>query len=367
MTQEELMYGMALKNVPNIGDKSAKNLIAYCGSAEAVFKSKKSTLLKIPDIGIKSAESIAGYREFDKITQEIEFAQSKDINIYFYFDKEYPQRLKDCNDSPLFIFVKGNTNLNAQKVLAVVGTRNATQYGKDFCYSLGQALNGTGCLIVSGLAFGIDTHAHKEALKAHLPTVAVLGHGLKTISPPRNRNLAKEILDSEGALITEFLSEEPPNPENFPQRNRIVAGMCDGLIIVESGIRGGSMITAELAWGYDREIYALPGRINDVHSLGCNRLISTNKAMSIENAEKLVEYLGWNQQGQAKKLPVNIEQNLSELERKIFNLMRSGEKHIDNLSAEAGMGLSYLSMLLLDLEFKGIIVSLPGKVYKLRA
>ena len=200
-----------------------------------------------------------------------------------------------------------------------------------------------------------------------MPTAAVFGHGLRTISPPRNRNLAKEILDEGGALITEHLSDEPPNPENFPKRNRIVAGMCDGLIIVESGIRGGSMITAELAWGYDREIFALPGRITDSHSLGCNRLISTNKAMGIENAEKLVEYLGWNQAQNPKKIPAITEQNLSENEKKVFNLMRSGEKHIDSLFAEAGMGLSELSMLLLDLEFKGIVVSLPGKVYKLRS
>ncbi|MCO6495104.1 MAG: DNA-processing protein DprA [Bacteroidetes bacterium] len=367
MNKQELMYGVALKNVPNIGDKSAKSLISYCGSAEAVFKTKKNTLLKIPDIGEKSADSVLGFKEFDKIVQEIEFAEAKGINIYFYFDKEYPQRLKECADSPLYLFVKGKTDLNNSKVLAVVGTRNATQYGKEFCYSLGKALNGTNCLIVSGLAFGIDTYAHKEALNNHLPTAAVFGHGLRTISPPRNRNLAKEILDEGGALITEHLSDEPPNPENFPKRNRIVAGMCDGLIIVESGIRGGSMITAELAWGYDREIFALPGRITDSHSLGCNRLISTNKAMGIENAEKLVEYLGWNQAQNPKKIPAITEQNLSENEKKVFNLMRSGEKHIDSLFAEAGMGLSELSMLLLDLEFKGIVVSLPGKVYKLRS
>lgn len=367
MTEQELIYGVALKSVPNIGDKTAKSLIAYCGSAEAVFQSKKSGLLKIPDIGEKSAESIIKFKDFDRIAQEIKFAQSKGINIYFYFDKEYPQRLKDCVDSPLFLFVKGNTDLNSQRVLAVIGTRNATQYGREFCYSLGQALMGTNCLIVSGLAFGIDTYAHKEALNNQLPTAAILGHGLKTISPPRNRSLAKEILDEGGALITEHFSDEPPNPENFPKRNRIVAGMCDGLIIVESGNRGGAMITAELAWGYDREIYAVPGRITDIYSQGCNKLISTNKAMSVESAEKLVEYLGWNQQSNKNTRPFALEQNLSEQEIRIYNQMRSGEKHIDTLFAESGIGLSELSMILLDLEFKGIVISLPGKVYKIRS
>lgn len=366
MTKDEILYGVALKRVPSIGDQLAKNLISYCGSTEAVFKEKKSKLVKIPGLGKKNVESILQFKGFDEVNQELEWGEEKGVKTIFYMDKEYPYRLKDCMDSPLFLFVKGEADLNNKKIISVVGTRNATNYGKEFCYSLAKALSNTGCLVLSGLAFGIDAHAHKEALNNQLPTAAVLGHGLKTISPPRNRFLAKEIIDANGALITEHFSYEAPVPENFPKRNRIVAGMCDGLVIVESGARGGSMITAELAWGYNRELFALPGKISDTYSLGCNKLISSNRAMCIESADKLVEYLGWKIQNTKTPVKMVVPIDLSELEKKVYNSMRAGEKRIDDLHFESGIPLTNLSLILLDLEFKGLVLSLPGKTYKLR-
>jgi DNA processing protein len=365
MNRTEIIHGIALKRVPHIGDVLAKQLLSYCGSTSEVFKQKKNSLLKIPGLGQKSVESILAFKDFDTIENELVWAESKGIKPLFYLDPAYPFRLKDCEDSPFFIFVKGETDLNNTKVLSIVGTRNASPYGKEFCRDLALALKDTNCLLVSGLAYGIDTCVHKEALKNELPTAAVLAHGLKYISPNGNRNLAKEMLAHQGCLITEHFSDDPPQPENFPKRNRIVAGMCDGLIIVESGIRGGSMITAELAWGYNRELFALPGRINDPYSLGCNKLIHNTRAICIESPDKLVEYLGWKKNEKADSKPKLIPTDLSESEKKIYAHLRNGEKQIDDLHFLTGIALSSLSMVLLDLEFKGLVHSLPGKKYKL--
>lgn len=363
MNRTEIIYGIALKRVPHIGDVLAKQLLSYCGSTIEIFKQKKSSLLKIPGLGKKSVESILSFKDFDLIEKELNFAESKGIEAVFYLDKKYPYRLKDCEDSPFFLFVKGSTDLNNTKILSIVGTRNASAYGKEFCKELALKLKDTNCLLVSGLAYGIDTCAHKEALKNNLPTAAVLAHGLKYISPQGNRNLAKEILDHSGALITEHFSDDPPQPENFPKRNRIVAGMCDGLIIVESGIRGGSMITAELAWGYNRELFALPGRITDPYSQGCNKLIHNTRAICIESPEKLIEYLGW--KSKEKTTKKTIPTDLSDTEKKVYAHLRNGEKQIDDLHFLTGIALPSLSMILLDMEFKGVVNSLPGKKFKL--
>lgn len=367
MDQQELLHGIALKQVPNVGDALAKTLISYCGSAQSVFKTSKNTLLKIPGLGTKSALSIRNFKGFDRVNKEIEWNKEQGIKSIFYLDKEYPYRLKDCSDSPLFIFSKGITDLNNERILSIVGTRMATPYGKEFCASLAEELAGSNTLIVSGLAYGIDAHAHKGALKNQLPTAAVLGHGLRYIAPPRHKDLAKEITDQYGCLITEHFSDEAPVPENFPKRNRIVAGMCDALLIVESGIKGGAMITAELAWGYNRELFALPGRITDTYSHGCNKLISNSRAMCVQSPSQLVQYLGWKQQEHENKSTtktINLDK-LSDAEKTIVKNLREGEKRIDDLHYNTGIALGNLSMVLLDLEFKGIVRSMPGKTYKL--
>jgi DNA processing protein len=364
--QENLFFGLSLKKTPGIGDTLAKTLISYCGSAEAVFKETKNNLQKIPGMGKKTVDSIKGFKDFGLIEDELKWVNDNGVRAIFYLDKEYPYRLKDCADAPICLFVKGGADLNNKKCISVVGTRLATHYGREFCYHLGKSLSNTGALIISGLAHGIDSFAHKEALQNVLPTAAVLGHGLKHMAPPRNKNLSERIVEANGALITEHFSDDAPAPENFPKRNRIVAGMCDALVIVESGIRGGAMITAELAWSYNRELFSLPGRVGDTFSQGCNHLIASNKAMCIESSDKLIDYLGWKNNDVNKEKSVVIDlDSLSDLEKRVYNFMRSGEKKMDDMHYETGIPLGNLSMILLDLEFKGIVKALPGNMFKL--
>lgn len=366
MENNELYYLLALKKVPNVGDKNAKELIAYCGSAEQIFKMTKQKLEKIPSIGPVVAQSIKQFKQFDLIENELDFVKKNNIQIIPYSSEKYPYRLKSCDDSPIFLFAKGITDLNNPKIISVVGTRNSSSYGREFCLELMSALKNTDALVVSGLAMGIDTSAHKEALNYGLPTAAVLAHGLHTIAPPSNYNLSQQIIEN-GTLLTEHFSIDHPLAENFPKRNRIVAGICDALVIVESGIKGGAMITADLAWSYDREVFALPGKITDTFSQGCIKLINNNRAICIQNATSLVKYLGWETEvNNATRIEIENKIPLSTDEKVIFKLLREKEKQIDDLHFESGMPLSMISMLLLNLEFKNLVVSKPGKIYKLK-
>lgn len=359
------LHAIALKSIYKIGDQLARNLISYFKNAELVFKASRTQLLKVQGMGENTADAILHFKDFDLIYQELEQYKKQNIEILLYSDETYPYRLRECSDAPLFLLKKGNADLNNLKSVAVVGTRNASPYGKEFCYKLAEALRECGALVISGLANGIDTHAHKAALKHQLPTVAVLAHGFKHLSPPGNKDLSEEICAQNGALITEHRAQVPPAPEQFPKRNRIVAGMCDALVIVESGVKGGAMITAEIAWSYNRELFALPGKISDYYSLGCNRLINNQRALCIESPQTLIEYLGWKSHNPSSgSLEFNI-QNLNPYQQNIFKLLRSGEKHIDTLHLESGIPLAELSHHLLEMEFSNIVRSLPGKIYKL--
>jgi DNA processing protein len=245
-TDEILKYRIALTLLPGVGAVNAKTLVSYCGSVEAVFKQKKSLLEKIPNIGPLTSESILKQDVFDRAEKEIAFIHKNKITPLFYLDAEYPSRLKNCDDSPALLYFKGNADLNVQKVIAIVGTRNSTQYGKRVCENLIEGFAAFNITVISGLAYGIDITAHKLALKNNLPTVGVLAHGLDRIYPGIHSDTAEKMLDN-GGLITEFMSETKPYRENFPSRNRIVAGMVDAVIVVESALKGGALITAEIA------------------------------------------------------------------------------------------------------------------------
>jgi DNA processing protein len=366
LSQQEILCGLALRTIPFVGSITAKHLISYCGSTEAIFKTPKAKLMSIPQIAERAIDQIVKFKNWEPAERELEICNQKGIQILFYWEQDFPYRLKDCPDSPLAVFLKGDIDFNTQRVVSIVGTRNSTFYGKEFCEKLIEALAPTGCLVVSGLAFGTDANAHKSALKHGLKTVGVLGHGLSTIAPQSHRYLAQEMLENGGGLLSEHYYDDQPQPENFPKRNRIVAGLSDALIIIESAKRGGALITAELAWGYNREILALPGRVNDTYSQGCNYLIESNKAVCITTPERVVEYLGWENKELNQTKAREIKINLSEQEQKVFNLFRNGEKELDALHHESGISLSTLSLILLDLEFKGILITLPGKKYRIK-
>lgn len=362
---DELIYQLSLTKVPGIGNNLSKVLISYCGSAKKVFFEKKHALLKIPGIGENTANNIVKFKDFSPAETELEFIKKHKIKPIFFLDKEYPYRLKNYEDSPLVLFYLGNADLNKQRVLSVVGTRKSTIYGKQFTEQLIEALVPYDVLIVSGLASGTDTNAHKSALKNNLQTVGVVGHGFHTIFPADNRQLAKEMLKN-GALLTEYWYKEVGNKENFPMRNRIVAAMSDALIVVESAEKGGSLITAEWANNYNIDVFSLPGRINDTYSKGCNQLIRENKSAIIDSIPELINTLGYELKSTKKQKQLELLPDLNENEFKVYELLKRGEMPIDQLHYHSKLSMSQLALILLDFEFKGLINSLPGKTYSLK-
>ncbi len=367
MSPVELTYQIALTLLNGVGDVLAKNLIAYCGSAEEVFKTKKSQLEKIPGIGKFTSEAILNHKHvLDRAEKEIIFIEEKSIQALFFTDKNYPQRLKNCHDSPVMLYYKGNTNLNTEKVIAVVGTRTPSSYGKQLTEKLISDLTDSGCLVVSGLAYGIDISAHKYALDFGLNTVGVLAHGLDRVYPSVHSNYAEKMI-TQGGLLTEFLSETNPDKENFPKRNRIVAGMCDALVVVESKRGGGSLITATIANSYNKDVFAYPGKAGDVLSEGCNGLIKSNRANLIESAADLFYIMNWNEETKKKKSPqIPLMINLSLDEQMIVNAFKNKPQlHVDEICYATKFSISKTSTHLLQLEFSNIIKSLPGKIYQL--
>jgi len=367
MQTDNLKYKIGLGLIPKIGPVLAKRLISYCGSIEGVFREKGRNLAKIPGIGDKIAGYIVDNNVLEKAEKEVEFITENKIKSLFYLDDYYPERLKHCIDAPVIIFVKGNTDINRQKILAIVGTRSATRYGRDMCERLVEGLsqNNHDVLIVSGLAYGIDICAHRAALTNNLETVAVLGHGHAVIYPSAHRGIAKQII-SQGALISDFLSYEMPERNNFVKRNRVIAGLSDAVVVVESGEKGGALITADIANSYNRDVFAFPGRVNDRYSVGCNKLIKTNKAALIENYKDLEYILGWqpdhpDSYNPQKKIFVDLKDD----ESKVLNeIERNSELTVDQISLNCKMPVSKVSALLLNLEFNGLVKCLPGKVYK---
>ena len=363
----DLLYKLALPLVPNIGPVQAKILTQHY-SAEQIFKAKLGELEKLEGIGTVRAKTIKQFSDFKKVEQEIVFIEKYKIKPLFITDKDYPQRFLNCYDPPTILFLKGETNLNASRLVGIVGTRNNSSYGKQMTEKLIAELVSANIVVVSGLAFGIDTIAHKASIKNNIPTVAALGHGLDTIYPSDNAALAKDMIKHGGGLITEFFSRTKPDKHNFPQRNRIVAGLCDATVIVETGIKGGSMITAEMANGYNRDVFAVPGRITDEKSSGTNYLIQNNKAILFTNAEELMATMGWQEKKKntstSKQKEIFIE--LTNEEKIIVDILKEKESvHIDELNLKSGLSSSNVASAILNLELKSVVIGLPGKMYKL--
>jgi len=363
----DLLYQLALTTIPNIGAVQAKILLQHY-DVKDIFKARKTELEKIEGIGSIRAASIRSFNNFSKAEEEIKFVEQYRIKPLFITDKDYPQRFLNCYDPPTILFFKGAADLNASKTIGIVGTRKSSDYGKEITENLVNDLATINPVIISGLAFGIDSIAHKACIKNNMATVGALGHGLDTVYPGENAGLAKDMIKHGGGLITEFFSNTKPDKQNFPKRNRIVAGLCDATIIVETDIKGGSMITAELANGYNRDVFAVPGRTTDKKSSGCNYLIRNNKAVLLTAVQELIELMGWEEKKKAtgnRQKAIFIE--LTNDEKIIVDILNEQESvHIDEINFKAGLSSSRIAAAILNLELKNIATGLPGKMYKMQ-
>jgi DNA processing protein len=361
--EEELKYQIALTLLSGVGNRTAKKLVAFCGGASAVFNEKQNALKKIPG-------NFSSFNDADKdialsrAAQEVNFIQKNGIKPLFFLDENFPRKLNHCEDGPTLLFMKGNIDLNSKRIISIVGTRKATEYGKDFCNRFLEEISAFDVIVSSGLAYGIDIAAHKAALQNNLPTVASLGHGLDMIYPGNHKSVAEQMQEN-GGLLSEFISETNPNRENFPMRNRIIAGIADATIVVEAGIKGGALITAELAASYSRDVFAVPGRVGDEVSEGCNDLIKRNVAGLIISASDFVSQMCWELKPK-KPIQKQLFFNLNKEEESVVNLLQKNETmDIDNICNFLGFTPSQTSALLLNLEFSGLIKALPGKRFQL--
>jgi DNA processing protein len=371
MTQnktDELLYQIGLTLIEGIGDVNAKALLAYCGSAKAVFKQKKSQLQKIPGIGETYSKSIiSSHAVLKRAEEELRFIEKYKIQTLFFTNSDYPNRLKYCSDGPILLYYKGTADLNCEKIIGIVGTRKPSDYGKQMTKDLVEGLSATGALIISGLAYGVDVLAHKTALDNGMDTVGVVGHGLDRIYPQIHDKTAKRMVQ-QGGLLSDFMSGTNPDAVNFPKRNRIVAGLCDALVIVESKRTGGSLITGTIANSYNKDVFAFPGRAGDPLAEGCNGLIKRNRAALIENAEDLLYAMQWQAaekpKASSKQIPLSL--NVSPEEKVILSLFSEKPSiHVDEICQATQLPVSKVSAYLLQLEFSNLIKSKPGKQYEL--
>ncbi|WP_455674471.1 DNA-processing protein DprA [Phocaeicola sp.] len=368
--EEELIYTLALTAAPGLGLIGKHRLIDNLGSAAEVFRKRKELLRLAPGTPPKLLAALDDASLLRRAEEEIEFAEKNRIRCLSLHHEDYPSRLRDCDDAPLVLFYRGNADLNALRVINMVGTRHATVYGQDICLRFLTDLTELcpDTLIVSGLAYGIDIHAHRAALQNHFNTIGVLAHGLDRIYPAQHRKTAIEMLE-QGGLLTEFMSGTNPDRQNFVKRNRIVAGMSDATIVVESAAKGGALITAELAESYHRDCFAFPGRVNDELSIGCNNLIKTNRAALISSAEDFVNAMGWGDAGRKPKATVQRElfPELNEDEQRIVGLLRKRPDglQINTLVVETDVPVNRMSALLFELEMKGVVRALAGGVFRL--
>lgn len=358
-----LLEKIALTQIEGVGPITSRALVSYLNGIENVFSASKKDLIQIPGIGEKTVQSILHHREaFKKAEAEAKFIQQHDIQVHFYTDKGYPFRLKSIEDSPVLLYYKGNGDLDHTRIVAIIGTRSPSDQGKSLCEKLVEDLKEYQVLIVSGLAYGVDICAHRKSLECHIPTIGVMGNGLDKIYPAAHQATTKRMM-AQGGLLTQFITRTNPDRENFPMRNKVVAGMSDAVVVIESGIEGGSMITAEYANHYNKDVFAIPGRPTDKQSEGCNTLIKRNKASLIENAGDLARMMNWD------KKDIHLVQSalfhdLDHHQQQVISLLKHNEFiSIDRLYHELQLSPSAVAGLMLDLEFKGLIKTLPGKKY----
>ena len=360
----DLQYQIALTLLPGIGDISGKKFVQYCGSAEAIFKETRKSLEKISGMREASIEAICKPKEYLKrAEEEIDFIEKNAIRPLFFLDADYPRRLLQCDDGPMMLYYKGAANLNANRIVAIVGTRNITEYGKENCLQLVEDLKDDNVLIVSGLAYGVDTAAHRAAVKNGIPTVGVMGCGMQQVYPATNKKLANEMLE-QGGVLTECMSGTQPDRENFPRRNRIIAGMADAVVVIESAMKGGSLITADLANSYSRDVFAYPGRVMDIYSQGCNYLIRTNRAHLMESVLNLRYVMRWDSEMKNEKQTA-LFREFTDDEKLIMDCFGSSAVvSLDDIIVKSELPTTKIAAILLNLEFDGVLMAMPGKRYQ---
>ena len=365
MKNEELLNLLALLCADGIGDVMAKKLIANCGSATAVFSEKSNHLTKIQGVGTSIIYALKDKTLFEKAAKEIEYMDKNNIQFSYFQDNDYPNYLKHCFDAPVLFFKKGNIDINSYKTISIVGTRQMTGYGKSVLEDLILKLKEYNPVIISGLAYGVDIHAHKLALEHNLQTIGVLAHGLDRIYPTLHKKYADNMLKN-GGLITDFWSGTNPDRENFVKRNRIVAGLSQATIVIESAEKGGSLITADIANSYNRDVFAVPGRITDAYSRGCNQLIKINKAATLTSAKDVAYILGWEKDDAKKKaIQQQLFIELNATEKQVYNyLLKEGKQQLDVIALHCNLPIFKIATLLLTLELKGVIKPLPGKIFE---
>jgi DNA processing protein len=369
MNDSVLKYAIALSKLKGVGAIKAKNLMAHAGGYEQVFNLSVNDLNKIPGVGTLSAKTIHNQfnckQLFEEVNKELKFIEKNNITPYIFKEENYPINLAQCEDGPIVLYSTGNIDFNKTKILSVVGTRKITEYGKDVCKQLLEGFTNDDVLVVSGLAYGVDSFTHQMCVDSGIQTVGVLAHGLDRIYPATNKSLATKMCNN-GGLVTEFMSGTNPDRENFPKRNRIIAGLADATLVIESAKKGGSLITAEIANSYSRDVFAVPGKIGDVYSEGCNYLIKTNKAHLVNSVADINYIMNWDvNKKKSKPVQKKIFLDLSEDENKIKKVFETNELlSIDSINAQTDLSISTVAITLLELEFKGAVKSLPGKIYK---
>lgn len=363
MRHSDLVYLLALRQCFGIGDITAKKLLEHFGSAQEVFRAKTSALTKIPGIGMQKASQIEAGTWLSRAEKEARFIEDHNIQCHRFDSESYPDRLRHCPDGPVLLFSKGNLCLENRKIISIVGTRKVTSAGLDFCRRLIADLAPLNPVIVSGYAYGVDIAAHLAALDHQLQTIGVLAHGLDQLYPRPHKKFSSRMME-QGGFLTEFCTWDNPEPENFVKRNRIVAGLSEATIVIESAEKGGSLITANLALDYNREVFAVPGRPSDPLSAGCNNLIKTQRAQMLTQAADLVYQLNWD-----LKEPVAVQKTLfppmEAAEQIIYDfLWVKGTVSQDEMAQELRLSVQELSVLLLQMELKGILRSIPGRMFQ---
>ena len=364
MTDQDLLPILALQQVEGVGDIIAKKLINHCGSAQAVFETKPSQLAAIDGIGSALLQNLKNKTVFEKAEHELQYILSNQINIAYFQDENYPERLKHCIDSPVLVFTSGNIDLTNKRIISIVGTRQITSYGMEVCRKLIEDLAPLDPVIVSGFAYGVDIFAHQLAIEHNLQTIGVVAHGLNQIYPKNHKKYVAKV-EKNGGFMTEFWSSTNPEKENFVRRNRIVAGISEATIVIESAERGGSLITANIANDYNRDVFAVPGRTTDKYSQGCNTLIKTQKANVLTSAADLIYILNWDIESKSKPIQKQLFVTLEPDEQIVYDyLLKNGKELMDIIALKCEFPIYKISGMLLNMELKGVIRPLPGKLFE---
>lgn len=364
MDFDDLLYVMALQHVPNLGDTTSRKLIRHFGTAKNIFSEKASSLLRIDGIGKKRIEGLYDKIHLKAAEQELKFIQSNQIKVLYFEDPDYPEKLKHCPDAPLLLFSRGNIDQKKRRIISIVGTRQITQHGIAFCEKLIEDLAVLDPVIISGFAYGVDITAQKAAVKHGLQTIGCLAHGLDQIYPKSHKKYMAQI-ENNGGFLTDFWSSDKFERNNFLKRNRIIAGISEATVVIESAEKGGALVTADIANSYDREVFAVPGRPGDKYSSGCNGLIKTQQAHVLTSAADIAYILNWDveekQSVVQKQLFVDLEQD----EQKLYEFLKDqGKTELDHLALTCNFPTFKTASLLLNMELKGVVRPLPGKLFE---